>query len=187
MMFDAFKDAGWSFTDLCGITVEMTFTYLMQIYMYYCMYKIPAEIEIFRVAEKNCCGKIESSSRCCYNVLLVMVMFSFRFVQYNNQISAVCLQYNLFIFSHFSPMFCYIFTANFMNIFETVQNTVPFMPEFNNPMCVILMTISFFYLGYSPVSATMNILTLNCIESVDHKVRQWTKVRYKYFFNYLIK
>ena len=89
--------------------------------------------------------------------------------------------------SHFSPMFCYIFTANFMNIFETVQNTVPFMPEFNNPMCVILMTISFFYLGYSPVSATMNILTLNCIESVDHKVRQWTKVRYKYFFNYLIK
>ena len=80
LMFDAFRDAGWSLTDVYGITVELTFTYLMQLYMYYCMYKIPTEIEIFRVAEKNCFGKIESQSRCFYNALLVMVMFSLRFV-----------------------------------------------------------------------------------------------------------
>ena len=80
MVFDAFKDAGWSLTDLYGITVEMTFTYLMQIYMYYCIYKIPKEIEVFRTAEKNCCSNIESPNRYCYNVVLVIVMFSFRFV-----------------------------------------------------------------------------------------------------------
>ena len=81
-------------------------------------------------------------------------------------------------------MFCYLFTINLMNIVETLQNTVPIMPKFNNPMFVILFAISFFYLGYSPVSATMNLLTLNCIDSVDYKVRQWTKV--KYFKNCLI-
>ena len=80
--------------------------------------------------------------------------------------------------THFSPIFCYIFTDNFMNIFETVKNTAPFIPEFDNSMVMILMTISMFYLGYSPVSATMNLLILSCIESVDHKVRQWAKVRF---------
>ena len=74
-----------------------------------------------------------------------------------------------------------------MNIFETIQNTVPIMPKFNNPMFVILFAISFFYLGYSPVSATMNLLTLNCIESVDYKVRQWTKVNYQKLFDIISK
>ena len=48
---------------------------------------------------------------------------------------------------------------------------------FQSPHIICIGTLSLIYFGTtSPALATLNLITLNCIGSVDHKVREWTKV-----------